>query len=201
MIDKDKAREHFERGEQLAWVKGKWEAALKEYRAALEACPTSAATHWRIGQVHFFAEKPRLDEALNAFREAVRIEPEWCEGHFWSAGVLEEMGRLEEAIEAYQRAVQADPDDPRNPIALGACLGKARRYAEAIPAFQRGLALEPDYGEINARMMLADALKEFGRLREAVREWKTVAEMPATWDYEEGEPQRAQALLDEFAQS
>ena len=65
-------KRHFSNGDRLAWMEHDLEAGLAEYRAALILDPTMIMAHWRIGQVHFFADPPRLNEAAAAFREAIR---------------------------------------------------------------------------------------------------------------------------------
>jgi hypothetical protein len=46
------AREHFERGDKLAWLQNRKTAALEEYQAALYLEPRMAEAYWRIGQIH-----------------------------------------------------------------------------------------------------------------------------------------------------
>jgi tetratricopeptide (TPR) repeat protein len=195
MSPEEQAKQHCERGDQLAWIERKTTAALKEYRAALKIWPSCAAAHWRIGQIHFFARKRRLEEALQEFQETIRIAPEWSEGHLWCANTLADLQRAEEAITEYRETIRLEPNDPRHYISLGVCLSKVGRHAEAVNAFGKGIELKPAYGEIAAHMMLADALQANGQLREALHEWRLVANMKAVWDYEQGEPERAQVLL------
>jgi len=47
--------------------------------------------------------------------------------------------------------------------------------ADAIAAFQQGIGTQARYGEMATRMMLADALRKNGQVKEALSEWKTVA--------------------------
>ncbi|HPS00479.1 MAG TPA: tetratricopeptide repeat protein [Candidatus Sumerlaeota bacterium] len=199
--EEEKARWHVLRGDQLAWVNMKRRAALQEYRAALKIWSSYPKAHWRIGQLHYYARKPRYEKALAEFQETVRLAPEWSEGYLWCGNALDEIGRSDEAIEAYRKAIQLEPDDPRHHISLGACLDKSGRHAEAIPAFRRGIELEPTYGEMSARMYLADALKANDQLPEAIEQWRIVAKMEEWWDEDEGVAREAQDFLDQFAPS
>jgi len=90
------------------------------------------------------------------------------------------------------------PGDARTHISFGTCLIKQGKYADAIAAFRQGIALKPAYGEMATRMMLADALRTNGQVKEALSEWKTVASMKAVWDYEQGEPERAKEFLAQY---
>jgi len=191
----EKAQEHYRKADDLAWIQGNQEEALVEYRKALELYPDMAEAHWRIGQIYFFAEKPQLDIALKELMEAVRISPDWGEGYLWVANVLDKMGRLEEALSYYHDALRFQSDDPRIYFSLGYCLAKLERHKEAVGAFRQGLKLNPCYGEISARMKLADSLKEIGKLDEAINEWQIVANTKIVWDYEEHHSEKAKQML------
>jgi tetratricopeptide (TPR) repeat protein len=196
---REQAAAHFKRGDELAWIESSETAALKEYRSALELFPAYPEAHWRIGQIHFFAASPRLEDALQAFQDVIRIAPDWSEGHFWVANTLREMGRLEEAIKEYEEAIRLGPTDPRHHISYGNSLSQMGRHEEAVAALRRGVQLKPHYGEASARMFLADALKATGQLQAAMQEWRFVASMKVVSYFEEGEPERARALLRQYS--
>jgi protein O-GlcNAc transferase len=195
MTAEEKAKQHAERADKMAWIEGNKAAALKEYQTALELCPRLVHAHLRIGQLHFHAEPPELAEALAAFQETVRLAPDWSEGHLWLANTLQRMEKNDDAIAAYKEAIRLAPRDARAYTSLGMSLATMGEYEEAIAAFREGLACKPTYGEIAARMALADALKANGQIAEARRQWRTVARSKATWSYEQDAPEEARALL------
>ncbi len=49
------------------------------------------------------------DEAIVHLREALRIDPEYADGHYNLGVLLAQQGRLEEAIDHYREAVRIDP--------------------------------------------------------------------------------------------
>jgi tetratricopeptide (TPR) repeat protein len=200
MSPQKRAQEHLNKGDKLAWgPKAKPDAALEQYRFALQLDPALAAAYWRIGQLHFFAEQPRLNEALQAFQDTIRVEPDWAEGHLWFANVLSDLDQDAQAVLEYQIAMRLSPTDSRAPISLASCLVKLNRFPEAILAYQAGIALNPAYCEMAARMMLADALKKDNQIQVAVHQWKIVAGMKSVWDYEKGEPEKAAQLVAEYS--
>jgi Tfp pilus assembly protein PilF len=192
---KEQAREHFAAGDSLAWVKHKTGAALKEYRAALELDPGMAEAHWRIGQIYYFAKRRDLKAALHEFREAIRLKPDWSEAHLCAANALADLGQLSLSIKEYRKAIRLDASDSRARISLGVCLSKSGRYVEAIKAYREGICLKPTYGEMSARMLLADALIASGRAKEAAKELETVLEMEPVWDYEKTDYKRAKEMI------
>ncbi len=56
-----------------AYQKKDWKTALAEFEGVVKQNPTYAGGHFMLGRV--LAELDRSDEALKAFREAVRLEP------------------------------------------------------------------------------------------------------------------------------
>lgn len=182
-------------------VCGNTAEALNEFRTALDIWPDNPRAHCQIGQIHFSASKPNLSEALKEFQTVTRIAPDWGEGHLCCGNALDEMGRSDEAESSYQEAARLMPSDARPHTSLAICLVKLGRFSDAITSFRRGIALNPHYGEISARMMLADALLQNGQIKEALIEWEIVSKMKAVWDYEEGEPELAKKLMAQFGRS
>jgi tetratricopeptide (TPR) repeat protein len=194
----DKARKHLERGFHLAWVEQNANAALEEFRAGLELQPDMAEIHLQIGQVHFHSDTPQYEEALREFLEVTRLLPKWAEGHLWAANTLDQLDRLHEALNEFRVAAELAPDDPRIHISMGRCLSKMSRFSEAIASFKEGIRLKPVYGEMDARMLLAEALRDNGQLPEAVKELRTVAAMQPVWSYEMSLPDEARQMIDKY---
>jgi tetratricopeptide (TPR) repeat protein len=193
-----KQADEIKEADKLAWMDDRPRAALKAYRLVLQSNPGNALAHWRIGQIHFFAEERNLEGALNEFRQAIDISPDWSEGHLCCANTLKAMNRLDDAIAEYREAIRLHPSDARYHISLGDCLARLGAYGDAVLSFRKGIELQPSYGEIDARMMLADALRNDGRVQDAINEWRIVAGMKAVWDYEKGKPERAKSLIAEY---
>lgn len=56
------------------------------------------------------AGEGRFGEAIRAYRQAIRLWPEFAEGYNNLAGALLRLGRVERAIETYRQALQLRPD-------------------------------------------------------------------------------------------
>lgn len=195
-ISNSEAEKHFQNGYRLAWIEMNEPEAIIELKKALELQPDMAEAHEQIGSIHFHAKKPRLLDALNEFEETIRLSPKWSEGHFMFANTLMELKRYKDALHEYRIAAGLASDDARILIDLGYCLHKLKHYSQAVKAYHQGIALKPAYGEMGARMMLADTLKDAGRLKEAAIEWKIVANTEPVWDYEMKLPAEAKELLE-----
>jgi superkiller protein 3 len=168
------AKRHIHQGDQLACQYHDPDAALEEYRKALELDPSLAMAHWRIEQVHFFASPPRTDEAIAAFREAVRLDPKWSEACYWLGLGLAQKKQYEEGIKEHQQAIALSEEaDERFLISLGRCLYEVGRYSQAIQFYQKGIraARHEDAGY---HAMLAKAQLANGNTERACAEWKRI---------------------------
>jgi tetratricopeptide (TPR) repeat protein len=81
--------------------------AEMEYRKALSdrTYPTPQIVYLNLGLL--YRSEGRDDEALDALRTAVEIDPKYYRAHYELAKLLEHIGRLEEAVREYE---VAEPD-------------------------------------------------------------------------------------------
>ena len=111
----------------------------------------------------------RHAEALAEFKEVVRLNPDYPDGH---VGLGVELGRLpghrDEAIAAYERAIAIRPEIPEAQYNLGLILSSMPgRAAEAVAHYEAALRTRPNHPETHAN--LADLLaKSPERVPEAV---------------------------------
>src|SRR5215211_1950842 len=90
-------------------------------------------------------------EAVLAFMEVVRLDPDLAEGHFRLALGFESMGKAEEAESEYKKAVTAykkyldeKPDDAEAHYALGQTYAGLSQYSEAIREYREATKLKED---------------------------------------------------------
>ena len=89
----------------------------------------------------------RSAEAEKAFRDAVRLAPEFPEAHLDLGLVLGRGGKLPEAIGSIQRSLELDPTLGSAHMFLGIFLYQANRPDEAIAALEQEIARDPKNGE------------------------------------------------------
>jgi Tfp pilus assembly protein PilF len=112
------------------------------------------------------AAKGRLDEAMDQFREALRINPRFPDAHANLGLMLQKSGRIPEAIAEFEIALAVDPAMAGTHYNLGVALAQSRRNAEAMEQYRQTLALDPGY--INAYNNLGAELAEANRIPEAI---------------------------------
>ena len=52
----------------------------------------------------------KIEEAIAAFREAIRLKPEWAEAHFNLGRIVKEAGKDDEAEAEFAEAKRLKPD-------------------------------------------------------------------------------------------
>lgn len=121
-------------------------------------------------------EAGKLAEAIESFREAVRLSPDWAEAQYWLGGALAETGRLKDSLKPLKLAMQLKPETDQNDLYILAAYGlgnsyfRLGRYREAVEAYEK--AKSRDAGLSRVRYNLGLAFVQLGKLREAVQEFK-----------------------------
>ena len=135
----------------------------------------------------------RFEEALIAYGEAARQEPDDPVLQFNLANVLYSLGRLDEAITHFQRAVGLDTTYVEAWNNLGSILAEQDDVDEAVIALQYALHLVPTYAD--AHFNLAAILAANGRSDEACEHWRAYLRLdPASPWAEEARKNLAGAL-------
>ncbi len=97
------AKDYMTSGNMLAG-EGKYEAAVKSYRQAIQMDPNSAEAYSLMGSA--LAQAGRYKEAEEALRKAVSLKPNYGEGYYYLGTFLKSQNRDNEAQEAFRKAKQ-----------------------------------------------------------------------------------------------
>lgn len=77
-----------------------------------------------------FAEG-KYHEAIDLYRKALEIDPEYVEGHLAIGKSYELMGALDDAIEILKAGIESNPSEPFLHTSLSQCLQKQGLIPEA----------------------------------------------------------------------
>ena len=87
--------------------RGQLDAAILEFRRALELAPESAGTHWHLGTA--LASRGEAAAATAHLARAVALDPSNGLAQSDLGSVLAAQGRLDEATVHFERAIELDP--------------------------------------------------------------------------------------------
>lgn len=149
-----------------------------------------ADVHNMLGVV--FHNQGKFGKALEAFQEALRINPSYTEACLNLAVTYNDLGMYNEARAIYARAQRATNDDAgkiqdafvRGKLAnmhfdLGEVYSELLCWDEAIAELRKALALRGDFADI--RTALGKALREAGRRDEALLELREAKRLRPTF--------------------
>ena len=106
-----------------------------------------------------------LEEAVEAYKKALSIKPDFAEAYYNMGIALTDQGKLERAIEAYQKALSIKPDYADAYNNMGNALKDQGKLKEAIDAYNKALSIKPDFADVYNNM--AVSLYQIGRFKEA----------------------------------
>lgn len=112
------------------------------------------------------ANSGRLDAAVQAFRQAVALAPDYAEAHYNLGVLLRMQGHLEAAIESYRNALAIQPDFPNAHYNTGNANLTLGRLEEAAESYRQAIALRADFAE--AHNNLGNVYKELEKFDEAL---------------------------------
>jgi predicted Zn-dependent protease len=172
------AREHWDKAFDY-WWEGNVKRAIKEGRLAMKLNPRLARPHWIVGQAYLRADPPDRESALKEFRELVRKDPRWVEGHSSLAAVLIDQGRKAEALKSLREVLRLKPDRPWAQVIFARHLLERGEYREAV-AVLLGKASPPPFCTVaDAHLLIAELL--WNRSHEEARaEWQYILTLEET---------------------
>jgi tetratricopeptide (TPR) repeat protein len=132
--------------------------------------PKDALSWAALGYAYGAAKRPQ--QAEDALRRSITLDPKLAEAHRDLAVVLANSGRLDAARAEYARAEALDPHDPSSPFNLGNLERRSHRAEPALAAYRRAQRADSTFGlayQAEAQMLVeADRVTEAG---EVYRRW------------------------------
>lgn len=122
-----------------------WNIA-KETRKAIKKLLLTLKTkeEW-LEEGKTFYNRMRYEEALTAFDQAVRLDPNNADAYNGKGTALFDLMRYEEALIAFDQTIRLDPNFAIAHRNRGVALHNLQRYEEALIAFDRAISLDPNF--------------------------------------------------------
>lgn len=96
-----------------------------------------------------------LGEAIENYRQVIRVAPHWVEAHINLGVALYQMGCAADAKSAFEAAVRLDPDNGISRYNLGCVLEEQGQIEQAIEHLRRAAALMPAHPDVHFNLALA----------------------------------------------
>ena len=146
------------------YSQGLLQPSLKYASELIAQYPRSAVLHNICGAV--YAGLQHYESAIDSYRQALNIKPDYADAFNNLGGVLEDQGDSEGAIESYRRALDIKPDSADTYNNLGNALKNQGDLDGAIENYRKALELRSDYAV--ALYNLGNALNDQGDLSGAI---------------------------------
>lgn len=131
----------------------------------------NATTYFAYG--HLLERQGNLERALEQYRQALQIAPEFVTARNRLGIVLNRLGRHAEASAEFRRAIDSKPQEVYLYNNLGFSLYLQQQYDEAAEVLQQAVTMKPDFAR--ARMNYALVLGRLGRFDEALEQFAIVS--------------------------
>jgi serine/threonine-protein kinase len=153
---------------------------------ARDAKSLSSGASRLLGQI-LYENKRDYEGAVNALRQAIRLNPKNADAYYHLGRVLNRQHKADEAIAALRQAIELDPKKAANAyMGLGTILCYTKHdYEGGIRAFRRVIALVPNGATGHQR--LGKALFNHGKIDEAITSYRQAIKLA---------PKVAKAYLD-----
>lgn len=106
----------------------------------------------------------KLNEAKKILNNALKLKPDFANGHYNLGNILRDMGNLDEAISSYEKTIKIDSKFFMAFNNLGMILQSLKRYEESIKNYQTAIKIKPDfieaYNNLGTVLQLLEKFKE-----------------------------------------
>jgi tetratricopeptide (TPR) repeat protein len=145
--------------------------AVSHLRAS--ATDDSAPRHFNLGVA--LAMQGRIDEAIEEYRDTIRIAPDFAAAHDNLANVLSSRDHVDEALAHYREALRLQPTNARAHNNLGNLLMRSGRLDDASSELREAMRLDPKLPD--AHFNLGLVCETGGKLAEAIRHLRDALEL------------------------
>jgi tetratricopeptide (TPR) repeat protein len=153
--------------------KGKYQAAVDEWRELAALNPDDARVHNNLGTS--LARTGKFAEAIPQYERALELNPQFHAIHNSLGLALIATGQPDEAIAQFEKALQAYPEAADLHNNLGRALAMKDRLDDAMAEFQKAAGIDPKSAEADNNIGRIFASK--GRLEDAIPYFQKAVEI------------------------
>jgi tetratricopeptide (TPR) repeat protein len=167
------------------------DTAAQQLQIVTDRDPSFAPAYFLIGIGHAVAK--RFNEALVAWLNALKHEPNNADLHCNIAFIFYQREKYDEAIKHLMTAHRIDPLNADILAACGLCFARLNRMDSAIESFRRSLELKPRAPVTHSNIGLAYYIHK--QVEKAVEHWRIVSQLDS--DYARRKEEEEQRTFDD----
>ena len=152
---------------------GQLKDALRLAETLISKCPKTVILHNFLGAIN--AGLGHQKKAVERYKSAVQIEPNFAEAHNNLGVALKALGRHSDSVESYTRALQLKPDYAEAHNNLGNALRNLGKIDDAIDSYAKAIKLHPEFSQ--AYNNTGNAYKELGQVGAAIENYTKALEI------------------------
>ncbi len=146
------------------YSRGQVEQSLQQASILLQQFPNSSFLYNISGAAYKGLDQ--LDAAVEAYKRAIYLKPDFAEAHNNMGIILKDQGKLAKAIVSYNKALSIKPEFAEAYYNLGDALKDQGKLEMAKEAYHKALIIKPDFAKAYNNMGII--LKDQGKLAEAI---------------------------------
>ena len=180
-----------------AWPYRRWgvAAVASLVVAGLIACSWQQTRYWRDSETLWthtlactaqnpiahnnlglaLADRGQLDEAIDHYRKALKINPNHVEAYNNLGLALADRGQFDEAVDHYRQALEIKPDFVEAHNNLATTLAGSGKIDDAVAEYRKAIEIKPDYAD--AHFNLGNVLARCARFDEAMDHYRKALEI------------------------
>jgi len=157
------AERELEKGTVLE-KKGRLDAALEHYDAAIRLMPDLARAHFNRGNL--LLDQGDAAKAIESYTKAVELKPTSAGAHYNMGNAYLLLGNVEAGASACRQAIALKPEFVDAHMTLGVALGRLGQQDKAVACYRRAAELKPDSAEVQYNIGIS--LMEINQPRDAI---------------------------------
>ena len=150
-----------------------WKDNATFYRDTITKSPTASLIRNNYGNI--LLRKGHVDEAIEQFRAALAVAPDFAKAHSNLAVAYFKRGFTEKALQEFQRVVKLQPANAEAHMNLGVAYKALGSLDNAIEQLQIAVRLQPDHAV--AYYNLGRAYREKGLLDKAIEQFEAAVRL------------------------
>jgi tetratricopeptide (TPR) repeat protein len=156
-----------------------WQNTMTLFEHALAVTHNNAISHYNVGVE--LQSQGKVSEAVNHYRQAIQIDPEYAEAHNNLGNMLADEGKYNEAMKHFNEALRIRPKYAEAHNNLGVLLKSQGKFNEATGHFNEALKLRPDFAE--AYNNLGIVFKQQNKFDQAISNYRKALQLRPDFDH------------------